>query len=127
MNSTALLNSLLILLLFNRSQIADLAEYDVARLTFNTAALADDMTLAEAGIVDESSINALLVLDGGKRKRKKKVYTKPKRVAHKHKKRPKALLEYYSVESSGKIKKLKSECGKCLAGKLYNYIPRGIY
>ena len=118
MDSSALLNSLLILLLFNRSQIADLAEYDVARLTFNTSALADDMTLAEAGIVDESSINALLVLDGGKRKRKKKVYTKPKRVAHKHKKRPKALLEYYSVESSGKIKKLKSECGKCLAGKL---------
>mmetsp|Transcript_13770 Transcript_13770/g.9749 ORF Transcript_13770/g.9749 Transcript_13770/m.9749 type:complete len:133 (-) Transcript_13770:176-574(-) len=74
------------------------------------------MTIAEAGIVDESSIDALLVLDGGKRKRKKKVYTKPKRIPHKHKKRPKAVLEYYSVEPSGKIKKLKSESPVCKAG-----------
>ena len=93
-----------------------MSEYEVARLTFNTGVLADDMTLAEAGIVEESSIEALLDLEGGKRKRKKKVYTKPKRIPHKHKKRPKALLDYYSVEASGKIKKLKSECNKCLAG-----------
>lgn len=49
-------------------------------------------------------------LDGGKRKRKKKIYTTPKRIAHKHKKRPKALLDYFSVDdASGKVKRLKQE------------------
>jgi ubiquitin-small subunit ribosomal protein S27Ae len=54
---------------------------------------------------------------GGKKKRKKKVYTKPKKIKHKHKKRPKALLEYFNVDPSGKISKLKIECEKCPAGK----------
>jgi len=49
-------------------------------------------------------------LDGGKRKRKKKPHTTPKKIKHKHVKRPKALLEYFSVdEQSGKVKKLKQE------------------
>ena len=80
---------------------------------FNTAALDESLTLEQAGLVTESSINIMVALDGGKRKRKKKVYTKPKKIAHKHKKRPLALLEYYNVEASGKIKKLKNECDKC--------------
>jgi len=49
-------------------------------------------------------------LDGGKRKRKKKQHTTPKRIPHKHKKRPKALLEYFSVDdATGKVKRLKQE------------------
>ena len=59
----------------------------------------------------------VMTLDGGKKKRKKKVYTKPKKIKHKHKKRAKALLEYFSVENTGKITKLKIECEKCPAGK----------
>ena len=58
----------------------------------------------------------VLRLCGGKKKRKKKVYTKPKRIAHKHKKRPKASLEYFNVDNTGKITKLKIECEKCPAG-----------
>ncbi len=53
---------------------------------------------------------------GGKKKRKKKIYTKPKKIGHKHKKRPKALLEYFNVDTTGKISKLKIECEKCPAG-----------
>ena len=61
---------------------------------------------------------ALLDLEGGKRKRKKKDYKgRPKKIKHKHKKRPLALLEYYHVEDSGKVKKLKHECTKCEVGK----------
>merc|ERR1719242_3023663 len=61
------------------------------------------MTIEEAGLETESSIDALVALDGGKRKRKKKVNTK-------HKKRaPMAILDYYDVESSGKIRRLKNE------------------
>ena len=55
-------------------------------------------------------------LCGGKKKRKKKVYTKPKRIAHKHKKKPKAVLEYFNVDNTGKVTKLKIECEKCPAG-----------
>ena len=65
----------------------------------------------------ESTINVVVRLDGGKKKRKKKVYTKPKKIKHKHKKRPKALLEYFNVDGTGKILKLKIECEKCPAGK----------
>lgn len=56
-------------------------------------------------------------LCGGKKKRKKKIYTKPKKIGHKHKKRPKAILEYFNVDNTGKIQKLKIECEKCPAGK----------
>ena len=54
---------------------------------------------------------------GGKKKRKKKIYTKPKKIKHKHRKRSKALLEYFDVDNTGKITKLKIECEKCPAGK----------
>ena len=55
---------------------------------------------------------------GGKKKRKKKIYTKPKKIKHKHRKHPKALLEYFEVDNTGKITKIKIECEKCPAGKL---------
>ena len=96
-----------------RSLIEEQVEFPVDRLVFNTANLEETYTLEQAGLETESSIDALVSLDGGKRKRKKKVYTKPKKIGHKHKKRPLALLEYYNVEASGKIKKLKNECSKC--------------
>jgi ubiquitin len=67
----------------------------------------------------ESTINLVLRLEGGKKKRKKKIYTKPKKIGHKHKKRPKALLEYFNVDNTGKISKLKIECEKCPAGKYF--------
>ena len=79
--------------------------------------LAGDMTLEALGLEEESTINMVLSLCGGKKKRKKKVYTKPKKIGHKHKKRPKAILEYFNVDNPGKIVKLKIECEKCPPGK----------
>ena len=64
----------------------------------------------------EATINIVMRLCGGKKKRKKKVYTKPKKIKHKHRKRSKALLEYFNVDNTGKISKLKIECEKCPAG-----------
>merc|ERR1712038_1432949 len=95
------------------SEVEQQVEYPVNQIIFNTAALDDELTVEEAGLETESTVNALVTLDGGKRKRKKKVYTKPKKIKHKHKKRSLALLEYYNVEASGKIKRLKTECNKC--------------
>ena len=74
-------------------------------------------TLEALGLEDEQTINMVLSLEGGKKKRKKKVYTKPKKIKHKHKKRPKAILEYFNVDNTGKITKLKIECEKCPPGK----------
>ena len=53
---------------------------------------------------------------GGKKKRKKKIYTKPKKIKHKHRKTSKSLLLYLDVDNTGKITKLKLECEKCPAG-----------
>ena len=100
--------------MYFRSKIEDATEYPVDRIVFGTAQLEEEnMTLVEAGLVNECIINALVDAEGGKRKRKKKVYTTPKKIGHKHKKRAKALLEYYSVEANGKVKKLKQECPNC--------------
>ena len=66
----------------------------------------------------DNTISMTLRLLGGKKKRKKKIYTKPKKIGHKHKKRPKALLTYFQVDSTGKVTKMKIECEKCPAGKL---------
>lgn len=99
--------------MYFRSKIEESTEYPVQRIVYGTAQLDEEYTLAEAGLVDECIINALVDAEGGKRKRKKKVYTTPKKIGHKHKKRAKALLEYFSVEANGKVKKLKQECPNC--------------
>ena len=62
----------------------------------------------------EMNLYMTLRLDGGKKKRKKKVYTKPKKIKHKHVARPKACLNYFKVDGD-KITRLKMECEKCPA------------
>merc|ERR1711991_46672 len=60
---------------------------------------------------DESTVDMCLALDGGKKKRKKKTYSKPKKIAHKHKKVKLAVLKYYRVDqSSGKVSRTRKEC-----------------
>merc|ERR1719498_177817 len=43
--------------------------------------------LAELGLVEDSAINVVLSMEGGGKKRKKKVYTKPKKIKHKKRKK----------------------------------------
>ena len=52
----------------------------------------------------------MLRLRGGGKKRKKKVYTTPKKIKHKRKKTKLAVLKYYKVDSDGKIERLRREC-----------------
>jgi small subunit ribosomal protein S27Ae len=79
-------------------------------LQYGIQTLQNEQFLVDCGIVDEGECSVHMSLDGGKRKRKKKVYTTPKKIGHKHKKRPKALLEYFQVDdASGKVKRLKQE------------------
>ena len=77
--------------------------------------------LEDAELLDELSAQVLNldvdVLGGGK-KRKKKTYTKPKKIKSKHKKVKLAVLKYYRVDqSSGKVTRLRKECpAECGAG-----------
>jgi ubiquitin-small subunit ribosomal protein S27Ae len=107
------------LTLHYRQQVSEMTGVAAEEITLihGLTVLAGDSTLEALGLEEESTINMVLSLCGGKKKRKKKVYTKPKRIAHKHKKRPKAILEYFNVDNTGKIVKLKIECEKCPPGK----------
>ena len=100
-------NFLLILPIFYREQVEIEGDFS---LQYGIQVLENEDFVVDCGIQDEGVISVHASLDGGKRKRKKKVHTTPKRIPHVHKKRPKALLEYFSVDdSSGKVKRLKQE------------------
>ena len=82
---------------------------DQQRLSCGTITLVDGQSLSV--LENESVVCVSLGLEGGKKKRKKKVYTKPKKIAHKNKKVKLAVLKYYKVDPRTlKIQRLKREC-----------------
>ena len=80
------------------------------KLCSNTSVLNDDeKTLSDYGIHDEQTINVVGALLGGGKKRKKKVYTTPKKIKHKRTKVKLATLKYYKVDDNGKVERLRKE------------------
>jgi small subunit ribosomal protein S27Ae len=55
----------------------------------------------------------VLRLRGGAKKKKKKAYTTPKKIKHKHAKVELSILKYYQVDGSGKVTRLRKECSQC--------------
>merc|ERR1712146_408088 len=69
-------------------------------------------------IQKESTLHLVLRLRGGGKKRKKKVFTNPKKPKRVPKKVKLSILQYYKVEDGGKVTRLRRECPapECGAG-----------
>ena len=76
------------------------------RLVFGGASLEDDAVLGEVA-TEDSTLHLSLSLLGGAKKRKKKVYTKPKKIPHKHKKVKLAVLKFYKVDGQDRVQRLR--------------------
>merc|ERR1712124_210107 len=94
-------------------------------LQFGIQTLEEETFLEDAGVADEQEVSVHFTLDGGKKKRKRKPHTTPKKIKHKHKKRPKALLEYFSFEEgSMKVKRLKQESPNAAGAYMADHADR---
>jgi ubiquitin-small subunit ribosomal protein S27Ae len=85
-----------------------------ADLYFAGACLEDEMTVAEAQLQENSTVDVVVPLEGGKgKKKKKKIFTKAKKPIHRHKNIKMRVLKFYKVEGDGEDVKVTHERMEC--------------
>eukprot|EP00929_Paragymnodinium_shiwhaense_P100461 TRINITY_DN627_c0_g2_i1.p2 TRINITY_DN627_c0_g2~~TRINITY_DN627_c0_g2_i1.p2 ORF type:complete len:153 (-),score=51.65 TRINITY_DN627_c0_g2_i1:84-542(-) len=99
-----------------QTTLAALTGIQDQQLVFGGKTLNKEETLAGLGLLDEATIFVTGGLDGGAKKRKKKTYTKPKKIKHKRKKVKLAVLKFYKVDSNDKVSRLRRECPHEMCG-----------
>eukprot|EP00871_Galdieria_phlegrea_P005286 jgi/Galph1/5759/GphlegSOOS_G4356.1 len=92
-----------------RLQIAENEQVSPNELRIYSGAtdLEDDWRVQD--IQQSNLYTSLRILGGGKKKRKKS-FTKPKKIKHKPKKVPLRVLKYYKVADDGKVTRLRRQC-----------------
>eukprot|EP01024_Parvocaulis_polyphysoides_P052465 TRINITY_DN51844_c0_g1_i1.p3 TRINITY_DN51844_c0_g1~~TRINITY_DN51844_c0_g1_i1.p3 ORF type:complete len:153 (-),score=25.75 TRINITY_DN51844_c0_g1_i1:97-555(-) len=89
---------------------------DTQYLVYGGRILDDYEDLEQLGLQEGSSVCLLGRLLGGGKKRKKKVYTKPKKIKHKHKNIKLRVLKFYKVDEDGKVQRLRKVCPEPICG-----------
>ncbi|KAL5961950.1 Ubiquitin-40S ribosomal protein S27a [Taenia solium] len=92
--------------------------HSLQSLSLNGSLLRDCDTLKDCCDSGFAQVDLNVDLLGGAKKRKKKVYTTPKKIKRKPKKVKLATLKFYQVEPNGKLNRLRRECPnkECGAG-----------
>jgi small subunit ribosomal protein S27Ae len=81
---------------------------------FAGAILEDEMTIGQTLLMKESTIECVVPLEGGKgKKKKKRIFTKAKKNAHRHKNVTMRVLKYYKVTGDGDDVKVTHERTEC--------------
>eukprot|EP01023_Acetabularia_acetabulum_P032637 TRINITY_DN3049_c0_g1_i1.p5 TRINITY_DN3049_c0_g1~~TRINITY_DN3049_c0_g1_i1.p5 ORF type:complete len:153 (-),score=27.09 TRINITY_DN3049_c0_g1_i1:987-1445(-) len=90
---------------------------DTQYLLYGGRILEDLEELESLNLQEGASLCMLGRLLGGGKKRKKKVYTKPKKIKHKHKNIKLRVLKFYKVDEDGKVQRLRKVCPEPSCGQ----------
>ena len=84
-----------------------ISQVESAELEFSGLVCCGRVIRSETDLYENAVVQYQAKLLGGGKKRKKKVYTTPKKIKHKHKKVPLKTLQYYKIDEDGKITRLR--------------------